>query len=103
MSWLHGSSPVGTHQIVEDVAGAALVPLQDLVFEPRVRTADFREPIGGEGHVDAPLRVAETLALLSAPVKSPAPRGAWRRSRRLLGSARHGEDGPERPRTQAGR
>ena len=51
------------HQIVEDVAGRALVPLEDLVFEPRVGIADFREPIGGEGHGDAPLRVAENVAL----------------------------------------
>ena len=58
------------HQIVEDVAGRALIPLEDLVLEPRIRIADFREPIGGEGHGDAPLRVAETLALPGATVKS---------------------------------
>ncbi len=76
-----GERDLRPHQVVEDVAGRLLVPLEDLVLEPRIGSADLgtHGPVDGGGHGDAPLRVAENVS---------RPGGACQMARAGLG------DGP---------
>ncbi len=73
-----GQGPARADQVVEDVAGAQLVALQDLLFEPRVGIGHLGlgSPAGSDRHAKSPLGTlpivrfgGETVSRVAVAVK----------------------------------